>query len=278
MLRTRVLTALVGIPLFVGILAIPGGWAFALAGSLVSVLGAMEFARAYHSVRGETASPVLLMAGACLPFLTWWMPTLALEPYLLGAMGLAFLWALAQVWRRGTLPIAQSLGLGLLGFFYIGWLMSFVVRLRMPTEPMALGTLTVEQGIGWVMWLMAMLWAGDSSAYFVGRAIGRRKLAPALSPGKTVEGALANLGFCMLVGWLGAGWVGVAPAVGLIAGTGVGLLGQLGDLFESALKRSLGVKDFGSLLPGHGGVLDRFDSLLFSAPWVYWLLQQVGKL
>ncbi len=278
MLRTRVLTALVGIPLFVGILAVPGGWAFALAGSLVSALGCYELARAYYSVRGELASPVLLLAGSALPILTWWMPTMTLEPYLMGAVAAAFLLALAQVWRRGSLPIAQGLGLGLFGFFYIGWLMSFVVRLRLPSEPTALGALTLEQGIVWVLWLMAMLWAGDSSAYFVGRAIGQRKLAPALSPAKTIEGSVANLAFCTLIGGLGSGWVGIPPTIGLIAGAGVGILGQMGDLFESALKRSLGVKDFGSILPGHGGVLDRFDSLLFSAPWVYWLLRLAGKL
>jgi CDP-diglyceride synthetase len=131
----------------------------------------------------------------------------------------------------------------------------------------------VERGALWVLWLLAMLWLGDSGAYFVGRAIGRRKLAPTLSPTKTVEGSLANLALCVLVGWQGGVALGLPLGWAIAGGLGVGVLGQLGDLFESALKRAVGVKDFGGILPGHGGVLDRFDSFLFSAPWVWWVAQ-----
>jgi len=88
-----------------------------------------------------------------------------------------------------------------------------------------------------------------------------------------VEGALANLALCLLVGWQGGVALGLPLGWAIAGGLGVGVLGQLGDLFESALKRAVGVKDFGGILPGHGGVLDRFDSFLFSAPWVWWIVQ-----
>ncbi len=275
MLRTRVLTALVGIPLFVGILIIPKGWAFALAVSVLCGIGCLELARAYDLFHEPMWAGVglLLFTGATLPLVAWWFRTIPPTPIAFIVVA-ACITMLVSVWRGHKLPVGRILGLGMFGMFYIGWLMSFVVLLRLPTESVAFGTLTVERGVVQVMWLMAMLWAGDSSAYFVGRAIGRHKLAPTLSPGKTIEGALANFAFCTLIGWLGAGWVGLDTATALFAGAGVGILGQLGDLFASALKRSIGIKDFGGILPGHGGVLDRFDSLLFTAPWVYWVLNQ----
>ena len=159
---------------------------------------------------------------------------------------------------------------------YIGGLFSFGVLLRGDDAPAVLWGWQVERGALWVLWLLAMLWLGDSGAYFVGRAIGRRKLAPTLSPAKTVEGAVANLALCLLVGWQGGVALGLPLGWAIAGGLGVGILGQLGDLFESALKRAVGVKDFGGILPGHGGVLDRFDSFLFSAPWVWWIVQNAA--
>ncbi|MFN3690931.1 MAG: phosphatidate cytidylyltransferase, partial [Fimbriimonadales bacterium] len=125
-------------------------------------------------------------------------------------------------------------------------------------------------------WLFAMLWVGDSAAYFAGKLIGRRKIAPLISPAKTLEGSLVNLILCVVVGWQGGVWLGLPVGWAVAAGVGVGILGQLGDLFESAMKRSIGIKDFGGILPGHGGVLDRFDSYLFSAPWIWWVVQMAG--
>lgn len=110
------------------------------------------------------------------------------------------------------------------------------------------------------------VWAGDTAAIVVGKALGRRPLAPDISPKKTLEGAAGNLVAAALIGIPIAMWVGVPPSLGLVCGALCGVLGQAGDLFESWIKRRAGVKDSGSILPGHGGLLDRIDSMLFSTP------------
>jgi phosphatidate cytidylyltransferase len=121
--------------------------------------------------------------------------------------------------------------------------------------------------------LLAGTWAGDTAAYFVGKKLGRNKLAPRLSPGKTVEGALGGLAGSAL----GASLVNFfypAASFSMIAILGllVGVFGMLGDLFESSLKRTAGIKDTGVIIPGHGGVLDRFDSMIFTAPAAYYFV------
>lgn len=109
------------------------------------------------------------------------------------------------------------------------------------------------------------LWAGDSAAIFAGKAFGKHKMAPSISPKKTWEGGIANFIACVLAAWGTGAWVGIAPVYGVAIGICTGILGQAGDLFESWLKRKADVKDSGRLLPGHGGILDRIDSLLFTA-------------
>jgi phosphatidate cytidylyltransferase len=293
MLRTRLLTALVGIPLFLLAVLMPGGWLFALVLSLLASVGLLEFAQAYRRAsRREVGAtrwvaptvaapsvrvmpnPLLLLWGALLPLLTRFGEGAVLERSLLIALGLACLWELGLAWQRPARAVAYNLGLGLFAALYVGWLMAFGVRLRANDTLLSWGGWQLEQGAAWLLWLMAMLWLGDSMAYFVGRAVGRHRLAPALSPSKSWEGAWANFACCLLVGLGGATWLGLPLWQGGVIGAGVGVLGQLGDLFESSLKRAIGVKDFGGVLPGHGGVLDRFDSFLFSVPWVWWWLGQ----
>jgi len=130
-------------------------------------------------------------------------------------------------------------------------------------------------GACWLFLVFAACWAGDSAAYAVGRTWGHRKLWPTVSPGKTVEGALAGLLASIVIVAVLAWVFGVALYFGLALGVLMGVGGQLGDLAESKLKRWAGVKDSGSLLPGHGGVLDRFDSLLVNAPLAYFFLRAV---
>jgi phosphatidate cytidylyltransferase len=131
--------------------------------------------------------------------------------------------------------------------------------------------------MAWVLIVVLATWAGDSAAYLSGRAFGRHKLAPVVSPGKTVEGAIGGLLASVLVGAAVFAVSGVLPVwAGAVAGAGIGVCGQLGDLSESFLKRQAGVKDSGHLIPGHGGMLDRVDALLFAFPaalLMFWIAE-----
>lgn len=128
------------------------------------------------------------------------------------------------------------------------------------------------EGLYYFFLLTAAIWANDTAAYFFGSAYGRHRLAPSISPQKTYEGAAAGLCGSLLAGTALAAAFGKNPWTSLLLSALIGLCGQAGDLFESMLKRDLGVKDSGQFLPGHGGVLDRFDSLFFAAPVLYYLV------
>lgn len=130
-----------------------------------------------------------------------------------------------------------------------------------------------------LLWVLAMVWTADSVAYFVGRAIGYRRIAPLVSPGKSVEGAVAGLFGAALVGGAGAGLLGLSDieiVKGMVLGGLVGILSVLGDLLESKAKRLADVKDSGHFLPGHGGVLDRIDALMAAVPLFVWGLPWLG--
>ncbi len=147
-----------------------------------------------------------------------------------------------------------------MGVIYIALSLSFLVTIRL--EP---------GGMTWIFFLLAIIFAGDISAYYVGSYLGRHKLSPAISPGKTVEGAIGGLAANLLVGAIGKYLFLQALAWGpaLIFFVVAGIAGQAGDLFESEMKRSSKIKDSGGLLPGHGGFLDRLDALLFASPVAY---------
>jgi phosphatidate cytidylyltransferase len=127
-------------------------------------------------------------------------------------------------------------------------------------------------GVKWIFFILFVLWLGDSGAYFVGNVMGRRKLLPAISPNKTVEGALGGLVASLLTGFA-CKFIFLSELAGVhcfLLTLAIALVGQIGDLCESTFKREWGIKDSGNLLPGHGGVLDRIDSLLFAAPVAYY--------
>lgn len=156
-----------------------------------------------------------------------------------------------------------------MGFLYCGWLPAHLVLLRkLEGLPGEVDGSSIA-GAGLVTWLVTAVAITDIGAYFVGKAMGRTKLAPHVSPGKTVEGSLGGLALAMLVGWYLGKWFHIAPVHCLALAFLGSVTAQLGDLFESALKRDAGVKDSGNLIEGHGGVLDRFDSYLMSAPVFY---------
>lgn len=141
----------------------------------------------------------------------------------------------------------------------------------------AIGWLRTVEGPGALTWLLVVIATSDSAQYYTGRAFGRRKLAPAVSPAKTVEGALGGLAAAAVVGGAAAWWLmpTLGPAVAATLALVLATTGITGDLFESMIKRSVGAKDSSGLIPGHGGMLDRLDSYLFAAPLFYLFLRHL---
>ena len=158
------------------------------------------------------------------------------------------------------------------GSFYIGLLYPFVYLIRGEA-----GWMEAAPGRWWLSFLLGSLWLGDTAAMFFGKSFGRHKLAPAVSPNKTIEGFLGGfVGVLVVAMVFKIFWLRDIAAYHLIAlALLIALFGQLGDLAESLWKRSLAIKDSSHIIPGHGGVLDRFDSLLFSAPVVYVYLKYI---
>ena len=186
---------------------------------------------------------------------------------------------LALLWNR---ELHTFLGAGastLFGVFYAGLLLSWLMPLRFPGTALEEATATAIPSRFLLLFLFVVIWAGDICAYLIGRGIGRQLLFPHISPKKTLEGSLGGLAGSLLVAWISARWwwrSSDVRTVMLLAAL-VAVSGQIGDLVESALKRSAGLKDSGSLLPGHGGLLDRLDSLIFGAP-VLWAALYVKSL
>ena len=181
-----------------------------------------------------------------------------------------------QVLRREQEPLA-NLGVTFFGVVYIGWLMSYLVQIRSISGTLAVAAPwgafpPLARGAWLVLYLLLVTWLNDTGAYLIGARFGKTRLAPTLSPKKTVEGAVGGLIFAVVTAALCGLWLKIPLGHALILGLLLGMLGQVGDLCESALKRDLGIKDFGGILPGHGGILDRFDSILFTAPVAYYYL------
>ncbi len=171
--------------------------------------------------------------------------------------------------RRERAPLV-NVGATLFGAIYVGWLISHLVVLRQIPGNIILGSHKMEVGAVLVMFTFVGTWACDTGAYFVGRFYGKTKLAPKLSPNKTVEGSVGGLLGSLVVSPICGYAIGLPLRHSLALGLIFGVLCQLGDFSESSLKREFGIKDFGSIVPGHGGVLDRFDSLLFTGPAAYY--------
>jgi len=279
MLPVRVATAIVGVPIIIALIWW-GGAGYSVAVGVILVIAALEFYAAVDPAPRNASlaeNPLAAIAQRPLPRLLnqrplgllgaalvallvagahngvdWWTGALAL------ATVLPLIWLIARgETQRGLNDWLATVG----GVLYVGWLGSYLVLLRL-----------LDQDGQWGFLAIFATFANDTGAYFVGMAVGRTPLAPRVSPGKTVAGALGGL-VCgaaavpLLSYALGLD-VGVGPLVPLAVL--VPVAAQLGDLAESLLKRSTGVKDAGALVPGHGGLLDRLDSLLFVVPMVYY--------
>ncbi len=262
MLRKRIATAAVLIPLLAASILYgkgqPLGWPFLLVTGTAAALCAAEmfrmFVRGARIVAGGVALAAFVFLSAAL------LPVSAALPAVLLCVVLAAFLALPGPAEAGEK--ARTAATLTLGAVYVGGLLAMYPR-----------TLFLPRGEHWVLLGVIAVSAGDTLAYFTGRAAGRTKLAPDLSPNKTVEGAAGGLLGSVACGVLYAhGFLPDIPSwYAAVAGGAVGLFGQGGDLFESLLKRAAGVKDSGRLFPGHGGVFDRADGILAAGPVLYLL-------
>jgi phosphatidate cytidylyltransferase len=251
----RVLTAAVLAPTVLYVVLAGPAWSFFLVVSLVAALCYWEYSVIAQIPRTETIAGIL--GGSLFLFVEGnaALLVLILLPLLAMAMALRFR-DLANV-----LPDTAAQTLGLL-YIYGAWKTAFLLHSISPY---------------WLTFGLVVNWIGDTGAYYVGRNFGRHKLAPIVSPGKSWEGAAASVitavifGLLFLPRFVGAGLVGAA-----MVAVAANVAGQVGDLAESAIKRGAGVKDSGTLLPGHGGMLDRVDSSLFSLPVLYAVIYFAG--
>lgn len=295
-LALRTITGIVGIILIVGVVLL-GVWPTALGISLLAGIGAWEFARMARVTCGtkeEVPNELLTIAVAvALPLAAAWR----------GSAGQVFVMTIGLVATILWLVFANASSVAgasmtVLGFTYTGLLMSYVQLLRRLQVPPAPGhvfvglysplpaLLRVEPGVLFVLMAFVATWVSDISAYFVGMAFGSHRMAPRISPKKSWEGAAGGL-VCTVAFFLIAAaapaFAGRSPAGGMTAyatavfvGVIVGVAAQVGDLVESRMKREYHTKDAGTVLPGHGGILDRFDAFILAAPLLYLALRLMG--
>jgi phosphatidate cytidylyltransferase len=275
MLKKRFITALWGIPLLVAIIWFGEPWLFTTFVAIWGLLAVIEFFRLVSRLK---ISPIYIFGILwTLFFIVMRNPLLPnlIEPYFDFSL-------VAPVLFNAGIIISLSVLLArkekfnafpawawtFAGILYVGWLLGYIVALR-----------GIEDGRNWVFYALFCTFGSDTAAFFIGRAIGRHKLAPSISPGKTWEGAIGGL-----LGAVGVSFLFLLPTPvtltsqlnwwqAIILGLLVSIFGQVGDLVESLLKRNTGAKDSGTLIPGHGGILDRMDSIVFAVVVVYyWII------
>lgn len=262
-LKARFATAAVGLPLLGWLVGWGAPWLFSLTFFVLTVAALQEyFAMSCPGDPGRQWCGILF--GSAIGLTVMLIPTPAAALCL--GMLLLFLFA-STLWSSGSIAERfNRLGWTLLGGFYIGFLVPQLALL-----------FQLKDGRGWVAFVLVVIMAGDSSAYFIGKYFGKRKLAPELSPSKTVEGAIAYLIGSVVIGLLARMVLSlpVGPGEIVVLSLVLSVLGQIGDLFESLIKRAFAVKNSGELLPGHGGVLDRLDSLIFPVVFATFYLKVI---
>jgi len=269
----RTLTTVVGVPIALAIVAWPSGLPATLACAMVLSLAYAEYCAMCNAAGipcrlwwGAAGIVVLVYAAQLFSPPPTWLPE--------AAMVLVWLVVIMETGRPDRQPVL-ALGSTLLGAAWIGGLGSSLTRLRFLQPVNGVRTLGIDSGAWIVTGVLVIVWVMDTSAYLVGKSLGRTPLAPTISPKKTVEGGVAAFFAAALAGILCAPLMSLSTRDGLVLGAAIGVAGQVGDLFESAIKRELKCKDSGSALPGHGGWLDRIDSLLFASAIAAWWLSQV---
>ena len=255
----RWLTGLTALPFLIFWLGWGSPLMFALLISLVSLLSLREY---FQMTLGRNAGgiyPPLAFLGYAVGLSILWAAYANSAAFILVIITINFLLCgVFLLLRYKTDPaIVDAVAVQIQGMVYIPVLISGLIRIR-----------NTDGGILWIFFLLAIVFAGDIGAYYAGSYLGRHKLCPSVSPNKTIEGSIGGLCANMLIGGIIKAMFlpSLSWAACMVMFLLIGAAGQTGDLFESALKRSVQVKDSGTLLPDHGGMLDRIDALLFASP------------
>ena len=266
-LLKRLLSTLVLLPLFLLIVVKAPGWIFNALVVIASAAALWELTRMLQRASRPVYARLGVVAGAGVTaaFAVGGMTDPFMFPAFAVVVAVGVILA-APVWQ-GTAS-SEATATTLLAVMYIGWLLGYGILLHRSSP----------RGDDLMLFLVGVTWVGETAAYLVGSTVGHRKLAPVVSPRKTLEGAAAQIVASVLAAMVLRAWLlpSCGAAVAVAAGTLLGITGQVGDLAESAMKRSVGTKESGGLIPGHGGVLDRIDSLLFNLPAFYYLWLAVG--
>ncbi len=267
-LTKRILVALWGIPLLLG-LSYFGSYFFLFLILVINGVALYEFYAMFRNKEIYANSIVGLIIGSLMVLSAFFQSSQLLIFLLMGGCA----WILLAHLRRQEGLISVNTSFTVLGIFYISFFLSTLLMLRLHFAEWVPEQVARAPYAGgrYLIMLLGAIWLCDTAAYSAGSKLGRHKLAPQISPNKTIEGAVAGL-ITSFISFVVLGWIflpELSLTMALASGAIVGVFGQLGDLVESRFKRDAGVKDTSSILPGHGGLLDRFDSLIFVSPFLY---------
>ncbi|MFU8805551.1 MAG: phosphatidate cytidylyltransferase [Bradymonadaceae bacterium] len=269
-LLPRVITAVVAIPLLLGLIFYAPHWAFFALVAAAAAVSIWEYSSITHDHKAGKIFTVAVGLG--LINALYFAPEYFLDAVAASIVAI-FLFFLFFFKDQGK--VTQQIGSSITAIFYGGVLLTLVALL---------GRDAGDAGPMWILLLLAVVWGSDTGAYFAGVTLGKHKLYPAVSPNKSVEGSiggvLSSIGFAFLLNALFStysdAWTTLTVVQVLILAIPANLLGQTGDLAESLVKRAHEVKDSGTIIYGHGGILDRIDALFFAAPWFYFYFARLA--
>lgn len=256
---SRIIVALIFIPFFVLLVRYLPPYAFFILILSAIILGQYEFYSILSKDGIQPSKIIGIPLGALSAFLFYRGDVSVINLFII--VGIFLVTITRLISKRDIKKAFADVSITFFGIFFLAWLMGYQIMLR-----------NLEEGRDLILLLYAIIWVGDSAAYFIGNNLGRHKLAPVVSPKKTWEGAIAGLiaGLCMAFIAKFSFFYLLDYMDCLVLGSGLSLLGQLGDISESMFKRGGEVKDSSRLIPGHGGILDKMDSLLYSSPALYY--------